>query len=602
MSDGCAVSTPDWLSRFNIWHWDFEFRQDENHHSVPVCAYAYEHHTGAEISLWRDELLQLKRAPCGTGPHDLMVCYSATAELSCFLALGWRFPYRLVDLFIEVAAAVNGRSDLPVSRPGLLAACSLYGLPAVSAEHKRKMRDAILNNTVYSPELRREIQLYNREDVIDGTVPLLNAMAPEIDLPRALYRGRYMAAVARQEWCGLPIDVNNLARLTANWEALQLHYIQRDDVFGLYEGTSFREQRLFDLIAANNWDWPYTKHGRPELKKKTLGRQARRYPELKRLERLRNNIAELRISKLAATVGADGFSRISMMPFWTRTGRSQPSAEGKVFLPALPAWLHGLLKPPPGYALLEFDWSGQEQVIAAALSGDPHLLADCAGGDPHVGFGIRAGLLPHGASKADPAYREIRNKICKPCNHGVLYGMRPYGLAHKTGRSLIWAQGIYAQHQHIYSVFHRWRGDVVASAQLDCFIESALGWPMAVDGQTKPTSLMNYPVQASAADCMRLAAIEAAETGITVCATVHDAFWVLCQIEEIESTKRRMLGIMDSAGRAITNGVPIEVETAAIVCAPQCLGDVRGDDTPMWQEIRRLIEEGAWRNADVICA
>jgi DNA polymerase I-like protein with 3'-5' exonuclease and polymerase domains len=304
---------------------------------------------------------------------------------------------------------------------------------------------------------------------------------------------------------------------------------------------------------------------------------------------LRNNIAELRISKLTATLGADQRSRISMKPFWTKTGRSQPSSDGKVFLPSLPGWLHGLLRPPPGHALLAFDWVAEELVIAAALSGDANLLADCAAGrDPHVAFGIRCGLLPRDADKANPACREIRNKICKPCGLGTLYGMSPHGLAAKTGRSLIWARGIHAQHERLYSTFHRWRGDVVASAQLNGFIASALGWPMAVDGQTRPRSLMNYPIQSSAADCMRLAAIAAAECGIEVCATVHDSFWVQCPIDEVERTTQRMIEIMRMAGQVVTGGVAIEVETAAVVCAPQCLGDVRAD-VPMWREVGALL-------------
>jgi hypothetical protein len=548
MSGACAASTPDWLSTFaSIWHVDFEFQEDKNHHPVPVCLYAFEQHTGSEVSLWRDELLQLHRAPFGVGSNDLMVCFTE-AELKCFIALGWRLPRNVLDLYVEVGAAINGRSDLEVGatidgrsdpqafRPGLIKACSLYGLPLgpVSAAYKDRMRDAILGLDLtgpINPQLRREIKDYNRSDVVNGTVPLLNVMAPEIDLPRALYRGRYMAAVAG--WCGLPVDVNKLAQLTVDWGWLQLHYIQRDDVFGLYEGTSFCEQRLFDLIAANNWDWPLTeKAGKPELKRKTLERQARRYPELKSLVRLRDNIAELRVSKLAATVGADGYSRISTMPFWAKTGRNQPSAKDKVFLPSLPAWLHGLLRPPPGYALIEFDWVCQEQVIAAALSGDANFLADCTAGDPHTAFGVRAGLLPPGATKNDPAHRVIRDRLCKPCSHGALYGQTPYGLAAKTGRSLIWARGIHARHQRLYSTFYRWRGDVVASAQLNGFIESVLGWPMVVDRKTKPRTLMNFIAQASAGDAMRLAAIEAAETGIQVCCSVHDAFWVLCPIEE----------------------------------------------------------------------
>ena len=110
-----------------------------------------------------------------------------------------------------------------------------------------------------------------------------------------------------------------LAQLMDHWAPLQRYYITRDDVFGLYDGLSFREQRMWDLIAAMHWDWPYTDHGRPELKIKTLARQSRRYPHLQPLVRLRNNIAELRISKLENTIGANGFSRCPMLPFWTRT-------------------------------------------------------------------------------------------------------------------------------------------------------------------------------------------------------------------------------------------------------------------------------------------
>ncbi len=46
-------------------------------------------------------------------------------------------------------------------------------------------------------------------------------MLPEIDLPRALLRGRYMAAVAAMEHNGTPIDVETLDALRANWGRLK---------------------------------------------------------------------------------------------------------------------------------------------------------------------------------------------------------------------------------------------------------------------------------------------------------------------------------------------------------------------------------------------
>ena len=117
---------------------------------------------------------------------------------------------------------------------------------------------------------------------------------------------------------------------------------------------------------------------------------------------------------------------------------------------------------------------------------------------------------------------------------------------------------------------------------------------MAVDGQTKPRTLLNFPIQGAGADLMRIASIAAAEAGIIVCASVHDAFWVLCPIEQIERTKQHMTEIMMEASRVVTGGVVIPVDVEDIVCAPQCLGDVRQpEDFPMWQEVRTLVKQKA---------
>jgi hypothetical protein len=166
------------------------------------------------------------------------------------------------------------------------------------------------------------------------------------------------------------------------------------------------------------------------MKLKTLGKQAQRYPELKKLVKLRDLIAELRINQLANTIGADGYSRCPLLPFWTKTGRNQPSGRDKMFLPALPAWLHGLVAPPPGWAIAELDWDGQEVGLMAALSGDPAMIEDYASGDPHLSFGRRVKLPPPDATK--DTHREERNKICKPVVLGQNYGMTPYGIAAKT--------------------------------------------------------------------------------------------------------------------------------------------------------------------------
>ena len=223
MFEGSGVSSIDWRQRFRaIWHVDFEFREDANHLPVPVCMYAHEEHSGATISLWRDELLRLTEAPFDTGPDSVTVAFASNAELQCFLNLGWRFPTNVLDPYVENIATINGNSAIwpPADeknrkgRPGLLDALKLYTLPGSgrSKDEKERLRRMILDNEHYTLDQRREIQDYNKDDV-DDTSALLAVLSPSIDITHGLFHGRYMAAVAREERVGLPVDGDYLGEL-----------------------------------------------------------------------------------------------------------------------------------------------------------------------------------------------------------------------------------------------------------------------------------------------------------------------------------------------------------------------------------------------------
>jgi hypothetical protein len=89
-----------------IWLVDFEFVSKPGAIPVPVCMVARELISNRLIRLWQDEL--------GAGPpfpindDTLFVAYFATAELGCFLALGWPTPGRVLDLYAEFRNATNG--------------------------------------------------------------------------------------------------------------------------------------------------------------------------------------------------------------------------------------------------------------------------------------------------------------------------------------------------------------------------------------------------------------------------------------------------------------------------------------------------------------
>jgi DNA polymerase I len=240
--------------------------------------------------------------------------------------------------------------------------------------------------------------------------------------------------------------------------------------------------------------------------------------------------------------------------------------------------------------LVALDWDAQEIGIMAALSGDIAMIADYSAGDPHWAFGVRAGLVPAGANKDD--HEELRQKRFKPVTLGSNYGMTPYGIAAQTDRSLLWARDIHARHRQTYPTFHRWLGDVVTQAKFDGRIESPFGWPLHVIADTKNRTIMNFLAQAGGSDAMRIATIAAIEAGIAVCASVHDAFWILVPLDRLDDTIEQMRHIMVRAGTAVTGGLPITVSIKAKVLSPLNYGDIRKSAVKgagMWAEVKDLI-------------
>jgi DNA polymerase-1 len=396
------------------------------------------------------------------------------------------------------------------------------------------------------------------------------------------------------------IHISEFVReLEAGWQALRMHFIRRDDVFGFYDETgSFHEDRLAALVEAKDWHWPRTPAGRLETNSVAIGKQCRHHPELKPWQRLRDTIAELRLGAFLNSIGADGASRVPIMPFWTRSGRNQPQGRDVVFLLSLPSWTHGLMAPPPGWAYVGLDWKAQEPGIAAGLSGDPALVADYQSGDLHMRFAVRAGLAPEGATKQ--SHGPLRDTI-KPLSLGVFYGITKYGAARQTGKSLLWAAEMLARHPHAYPVFTQWQQNVVTQALFEERIVSVLGWPMAVHAGTRKRTLLNFMQQASGADMLRLAAIAAYEAGIHLIAPVHDCFWIAAPIAELDDVITTMSALMVRASKVITGGLEVPVEVSAVVRWPQCLGDVRKADAKgqvMWAEVRNLLRSGALRQLE----
>jgi hypothetical protein len=553
---------------------------DANRRPDLVTLFAKEIRSGRTYRARLADLKAAGRLPFGNEADTLVESYSAVAELSCCLTANVPMPRNVLCTFAEASALINGLDivNMGTKRPSLLEACELFGIAHMDKERKEASRDLILGKSPseYTIDEWRLIENYNADDV-ETDIELFKAEAPAIDLKAALFRGSYAKIVAAIEHVGLPVDAAYVAELAAVWPDLKMHYIRELDSLRLYDDEGhFCEDRIAGLIEARGWSWPRSpKSGKHKLDSATFGKMVARHPELKTTQRLRDQIAELRLGAFVNTIGADGYSRRPIMPNWTRTGRNQPSGRDLAFLFGLPSWLHGIIKPPEGYALACLDWIGQETGIGAGLSGDPAMIADYLAGDPHLGLAIRCGLAPPGANKA--THGTLRNAF-KAVSLGVPYGITEHGVAHRTGKSRRWAREMLAMVRHSYPKYFEWQKQTVAQAVFDQRIVSALGFPMHVHQDTPERAVKNYQHQAGGSDMMKLGAVAGTAAGIVIVAPVHDAYWIMAPIAEIDDAISTMSAVMVRASAVITGGLEISVEVSAKVCWPDCLGDVRPAD------------------------
>jgi hypothetical protein len=353
---------------------DFEFTVTPGNRPEPVCFVAYELRSGRLFRVWRDQFGS--GPPYATGDDVLFVAFYASAELGCYRVLGWPMPTRILDLFVEFRDRTNGLAT--PDGASLLTALTYFGLDSIGSTEKREIQKAIGAGEWRGRYTQTEILDYCESDVL-ALARLLSTMLPRIDLPRALLRGRYMAAAWAMEHNGTPIDVDMLARFRERWTDIQDDLIAEIDAgYGVYEGRVFKAERFARWLITNNIPWPLLESGNPALDDDTFRHQARAYPAVSALRELRSALSDLRLNELA--VGRDNRNRVILSAFRSRTGRNQPSNTKFIFGPSV--WLRGLIKPPPGHGLAYIDWRQQEFGIAAALSGDMAMQAAYLSGDP----------------------------------------------------------------------------------------------------------------------------------------------------------------------------------------------------------------------------
>jgi hypothetical protein len=572
-----AHSYPD-----GIYFVDFEFHPKNGHEGntpEPVCMVTLEWPSGLVKRYWQDELNQLTRAPFPVGDNALCVAYYATAEMDCFQELGWELPSNVLDLFVEFRRTTNGMG-VPYGS-GLLGALMHYGLPTIGGDQKDAMRDLILTGGPWDLNNQNAILEYCESDVV-ALSNLLPAMHDLIDWPRALLRGSYMKAVSRIQQNGVPLDMNVLTKLNAQWDTIQEKLIAEIDLdYGVYEGRTFKINRWEKYLIDNGIPWPRLDSGRLDMCDATFQWMAQSFPLVSPIRELRSALSKTRLTKLY--VGDDGRNRTLLSPFKARTGRNQPSTTKFIFGPSV--WLRGLIRPKQGWGLAYVDWSQQEFGIAAALSNDTEMMNAYKSGDPYLEFAKQAGAVPQSATKH--THEAERNQF-KACALAVQYGMGAESLALRINQPVARARQLLELHRRIYRQFWKWSDSVVDEAVLGGRLWTTYGWQIYTGSEQNECSLRNFPMQANGAEMLRIACIFLTEADILVCAPVHDALLIEAPLDELDEAIATTQALMLKASKFVLDGFGLGSD-AKVVRYPDRYMDERG--VSMWNTVMNIINE-----------
>lgn len=601
--------------KLGVWLLDTEYATPPGNPVIPVCVVGRELFTGQCIRQFFN-LGQIYENPFPIGGDAMFVAYAAQAEWSCFLSLGWQLPTRIIDLYAEFRNEISGRTPPAGCKSydaRLIGAMDYYVLDRIAAVHKKEMQERISRGHPFTMVERTAVLDYCGSDV-ECLENLLRAMMPTLELPYALFRGRYTKAVARMERVGIPVDHELYEHVIQNRELLKSRLIAN---FETQHGPSpyvrngrgthvFSFRKLEAYLAGLGLlpVWEKTPKKRLTTREEYWQEMARKHTVLQPLADLVKRFGDLR--QFGLTIGSDGRARYPIMPFKADTGRNQPKA--KQFLFAQSSWTRGFVKPTPGYAVAYIDWHAAEFAIAAQLSQDPAMQRAYDSGDPYLGTAISMGFANAGATKqTDGMIRDVFKVWLLSAQYGAtansLVDRLSAELAEKIPNPHALVEEFLEKHRRIYSRYWQW-----AEAHVELFIhethmeESLFGWRHHLNTQLKDWQIrnqsLNFPMQSTCAEVLRWACVYATEDGTEVLAPVHDALLVGGPAEEIEGIVRRTQVCMDRASELVLGNV---VRTdAKIVRHPDRFMDPRGTKT--WNSIMDLLNEIDGGIADLTCA
>ncbi len=581
---------------------DFEYEIEDGGLPDVLCMVAHLLNKNLQylrtIKLWRGEFGRVP--PFDTSRNTLFVAYSAWAEMTCFLQLGWQFPVHILDLHTAYLSASNillpydpdDEKQRKKPRKRLPDACRAYGIEGWERVDKDSIA-ADIGAGNWRKYGREGVLDYCEEDVRVSALLLRRMLSgytrfSPIDVPRVLHWSNYSAkCIARIQARGIPIDTALWNLVQENKRAVIGELLRRFDPSYGSEDPIYTADGEWAYVRFERWlpsvgitAWPRLESGALDISGDAF-RLMSYYPGIESLHALRDSVGF--IAKARLPIGPDGRNRPSLFPFGTATGRN---AHAKSPYNAH-AGVRGFIRFSPDTVGAYLDWRTQEVGIAAVRSGDETLMADYRGGDVYHALARLCGLTDDPNPQSWKANNPDQRQRMKPLQLAINYGMGVPSLAKGLNRHPLIASGIIELHRRTYSRYWQWRDDVVMQAMLDRRIESSHGWPLHITTSPNKRTLYNFPMQSGGAEMIRHTTWKLCEAGIAPVMLVHDGIlFELESREQVEPAKE----IMRTAGSEICDGFEIGVDEDQILLGGARYSDKRDVAKKMWATIMSALE------------
>ena len=574
------------------------------------------------------------------------VAYSVGAEQTAMLRLGITPPSRWLDLMPECAQITMTHPEYRTvmlegeegdvfftnhRAMGLLQAVHIMCGADVDYKAKDAMRDIIILNREWSDAVFVSILDYCASDV-EHLVPLHKAVTDfharyrtPWTLSAAIYRGKTTLNLNTMlhNSTGFPVDEAWLKSIYDHRvELIQESARAANRFYGDYAlfkltPDGAREDRQECERYARDFELPWERTEKSNaliFKEDYLDTFAKACPSLKTFKETRDLIIQLRKNRWTEgdegkgerPLIQNGYVKAVSIPFYTKTGRSQPLVNRGHILNSRP-FIRTAIRPPEGKVVVAADWSQQEIAISLRFFPDEQLRAayesrNAKGKrDIYSALAKMAGAM--NAYMTDDERALVRQQY-KSVQLGLAYGMASKSLGRKMFADLnankealvitlpeaeFRAEEVFDWHKDTFSDYWEGIADFVSDTREYGVCMSEDHWLYYADEETRATQLQNITAQSNGAAMLHFALNDLAKTKINFLAEHHDAIYVMCDENEVDTVGETLRTIMNDASRAVIgNDITIDVDLSRYT-HEQGYYDPRA--TSMVKKLNELLEE-----------